>query len=50
MLDAVRKKCKTKSSDNRRFYCVKQQQKDVKCEVLARVRLSAEVNGDLSGI
>ena len=36
--------------DNRRLYCLKQHQKDVNYEVLARVRLSAGKNGDLSGI
>ena len=50
MLDAVRFNGKTMSTDNRRLHCLKQHQKDVNYEVLARVRLSAEVNGDLSGM
>ena len=49
MLDAVRFNGKKMSSDNRRLYLLKQHQIQIIYEVVARVRLSAEVNGDLSG-
>ena len=47
MLEAVRLNGKTMLSDNRRLYCLKEDQKDVNCEVLARVSLNVRVNGDL---